>query len=420
MIDDAQDGDGEFYTRPGYGTAKVDGNTSRGGKMAERVTIGMTGCGGMMGAHERGFRELWDKGIRNFEIVATCDLVKSLAEKMADQVGGWQGKRPRVYSDVETVLKSEPDMMAVDVVTVHRAHHSVVVPCFEAGKHVTVEKPLAITLRAGKLMLDAAEKAGKVFQVAENYRRSTENRAIKWAIDSGMIGKLRMIYWVDVEERLWYWTWRDHRDQAGGGWPLDGGVHFADLFRYHVGDPESLYCTVRTYNPFRYKDTDNLTGPIPVDVEDTTLAVLHFADGVTGSWTYTLSGPGDKWGHRAVYGEHGSLTWGSGFKSRKTSMTMEELIAEHHRAIGPDGVEKLFPRGIQDTIATELNEFVEAVLHGTPVEITGWEGYKDQAISMALYESDAAGRPVLLSDVEALRLEAYQGRLNADLEGLTQ
>jgi hypothetical protein len=39
---------------------------------------------------------------------------------------------------------------------------------------------------------------------------------------------------------------------------------------------------------------------------------------------------------------------------------------------------------------------------------------------MALYESDAAGRPVLLSDVEALRLEAYQGRLNADLEGLTQ
>jgi len=111
LIDDAQDGDGEFYTRPGYGTAKVDGNTSRGGKMAERVTIGMTGCGGMMGAHERGFRELWDKGIRNFEIVATCDLVKSLAEKMADQVGGWQGKRPRVYSDVETMLKSEPDMM---------------------------------------------------------------------------------------------------------------------------------------------------------------------------------------------------------------------------------------------------------------------------------------------------------------------
>jgi predicted dehydrogenase len=344
--------------------------------------------------------------------------VESLAVKMADEISSWQGKRPRVYTDVEAMLKAESDMMAVDIVTLHRSHHTVALPCFEAGKHVTIEKPLAITLRAGKLMLDAAAKTGKVFQVAENYRRSTENRAIKWAIDSGMIGKLRMIYWVDVEERLWYWTWRDHRDQAGGGWPLDGGVHFADLFRYHVGDPESLYCAVRTYNPLRYKDTENLTGTIPVDVEDTTLAVIQFAGGVTGSWTYTLSAPGDKWGHRAVYGEHGSLTWGAGFKSRKSVLTMEELIAEHHRAIGPDGVEKLFPRGIEDTIATELYEFTQAVLHGTPVEITGLEGFKDQAISMALYESDELNRPVSLAEVESLKAEAYQKRINAELEGV--
>jgi predicted dehydrogenase len=97
---------------------------------------------------------------------------------------------------------------------------------------------------------------------------------------------------------------------------------------------------------------------------------------------------------------------------------MEELIAEHHRAIGPDGVEKLFPRGIEDTIATELYEFTQAVLHGTPVEITGLEGFKDQAISMALYESDELNRPVSLAEVESLKAEAYQKRINAELEGV--
>jgi len=386
--------------------------------MSGPVTIGMIGCGGMAGAHERGFKELWEKNLRTFEIVATCDLDESRAAKMADQIASWQGKRPRVYTDVETLLRKERDMMALDIVTVHRSHHVITAPCFAEKKHVTIEKPLAITLRAGKKMLADAKKAGTVFQVAENYRRSEENRAIKWAIESGIIGKLRQIYWVDVEERLWYWAWRDHRREAGGGWVLDGGVHFADLFRYNIGHPETIYCSVRTFNPVRYQDTENLTGPIDVDVEDTTLGVVNFPNGVVGSWTYTLAAPGDKWNHHAVYGDRGSLTWGVGFKGRKTSLTMQELIAEHHKAIGKDGVEKLFPRGITDTVATELYEFTQAVLHGSPVEIDGMEGYKAEAISMALYESNELGRLVSLADVESLKVETYQSRINRDLEGL--
>ena len=386
--------------------------------MAERTSIGLIGCGGMMGAHERGFKILHEKGIDTFDIVATCDVRKEAAEKMADAVAQWQGRKPKVYTDVETMLREQDNMQAVDIVTTHRAHHVVAEACFAAGKHVTIEKPLAITLRAGKQMLAQAEKAGTVFQVAENYRRDLENRAFKWATEQGMIGDIKMIYWIDVEERLWYWQWRDHVDIAGGGWPLDGGVHFADLFRYHIGDPESMYAGVRTYNPKRYKEPEKMAGPIDVTVEDTTLAVVNFPNDVIGQWTYTLAAPGFKFSNRALYGDKGALVWREGFRSRTESMTLQQLIDLHWKSICDEEREKLFPRGITDTIATELNEFVEAVQGRGEVEMTGIEGYRDEVICMMLYESQALGRAVTFDEVANLEAEAYQNTINRDLEGL--
>jgi predicted dehydrogenase len=386
--------------------------------MAEKVTLGFIGCGGMAGAHVAGLKILWDAGLRDFEVVATCDIEQAKAQQFSDDIAEWQGTTPRVYADYEVMLKNESDMMAVDIVTLHRNHHIITNACFEAGKHVTIEKPIAITLRAGKKMLDDNAKAGTVFQVAENYRRDEPSRAIKWAVTSGLIGDLRQIYWMDVEERLWYWTWRDHVMQAGGGWPLDGGVHFADLFTYHVGYPETIYSAVRTYNPKRYTDPENMQGPIDVDVEDTTLAILTFPNGVVGQWTYSLAAPGTKFSQRVLYGDDGSIDFHNGYKSRKEEWTMEQLVARHHEAIGPDEMEKLFPRGIKDTIATELHEFFQAVLTGGTVEVDGLQGFRAEAISISLYESQELGRPVTLKEMENLELETYQNRINDGLEGL--
>lgn len=383
--------------------------------MSERVRIGMVGCGGMAGAHRKGYQTLWEHGLRTFEVIAACDMDEGRAVKMADDVAAFQGKRPVVYADVEKMLSAEKTLTAVDIGATHRAHHTLAVACLEAGKHVTIEKPLAITLRAGKMIVEAAERAGVVLQVAENYRRSPEQRAIRWALRSGRIGKIRMIYWIDVGERLWYWTWREHRDQAGGGWSLDGGVHFADLFRYHVGNVRSLYAAVKAYHPIRYRNREPLEDPVEVDVEDTTIAVLHFDDDVLGQWTSTSAAPGFPFNQRVVYGEAGSIRWGEGLQSRTERLTMEQLVQEHQASLSEEEKERLFPRGITETVATELKEFVDAVLYGTPVETDGVEGYKAEAISIALYESAWSGKPVDLADVEALRVEGYQAEINRGL-----
>jgi predicted dehydrogenase len=383
--------------------------------MSDILTIGFVGCGGMMDAHAGGLKKLWEKDIRHFRVTAACDIDPARAERMADQIAAWQGTKPTVYTDTTDMLSKENNLDAVDLSLVHRVHHSVAVQCIQAGKHVTAEKPLAITLRAGKLIMDSANKSGKVFQVAENYRKAPVERAFNWLLKQGRIGNTRMVFWVDVTERLWHWGWRDDIDQSGGGWSMDGGVHFADLFRYHIGEIEELYCVSKSYTPNRYTSAETMDKPIPTSTEDTTMAVLKFANGVTGQWTSTLAAPGSKSTFRAIYGENGSLRWDEGLQTRTESMPVHQIVNEYMASLSEDERERLFPRGVVDTIAIELKEFIDASLYGTPIEMTALEGYKDEAISLALYESSALGAPVKMSDVESLALETYQSRFNKSL-----
>lgn len=384
--------------------------------MSETLNIAMIGCGGMMGAHARGLQALWEAGYREANIVACCDVVEEKAAAMADTVAEFQGTKPFVYADLEKLLADDPDVQAVDMSLVHRDHHRLAIPAIEAGWHVIVEKPLAITMRAGRMILDAAEKAGNVLAVAENYRRTPENRAIRWAIEQGRIGEVRMIFWIDIRERTFYWGWREHKDQAGGGWPLDGGVHFADLFRYHVGPVRSVSALVRSYFPIRYDGGEHEDGtPVEVDVEDTTLANMTFDGGVTGSWISTTAAPGMDHGKRAVYGSEGCLDLGSGLHTRTLEVSLEELRQEYMAQLDEEEQERLFPHGVTDTVAQELAEFTRACLYGTPVETDGLEGYKAEAICFALYESQALGRPVTTEEIENLEVEEYQRELNEGL-----
>jgi predicted dehydrogenase len=136
--------------------------------MPDKLTLALIGCGGMMGAHVEGYRELYNAGLKDFEIIACCDVDGARAAGMADSIAGFQGRKPAIFDSVEALLAGEPGLMACDISVVHRNHHIAALPCFEAGKHVTIEKPLGFTMRTGKMMLDAAAKAGTVFQVAEN------------------------------------------------------------------------------------------------------------------------------------------------------------------------------------------------------------------------------------------------------------
>jgi predicted dehydrogenase len=387
-------------------------------KMCEPVQIGLVGCGGMMGEHVKGFRELWEHDLRGFRIAACCDPDRNRAENLAARSEEFQGEKPNVYVHLGEMLDKEPDLAAVDISTEHRSHHTVACECLEAGKHVTIEKPLAITIRAAHRMIDTAKGKNLILHTAENYRRAHGERAINWAIKLGRIGNLRMIYWIDVHERLNPWGWRDDLETAGGGWSMDGGVHFADLFRYHVGEVEEMTAYSRNLHPYRYRDGEKMQEPQPATVEDTTMALLQFENGVIGQWTSTTAAPKNPFSARVVYGESGSIDWHAGLESRTEKRTIDELVEQYLAGLSDEEKERLFPGGITAPVASvafELQEFVEAISKGGEIEIDGVEGMKDLALSLAIYESEVSGGPVKIADIESGKVAEHQKRFDEAL-----
>ena len=379
--------------------------------MVERlVKIGLIGCGGISKAHVNGYKELYSKGFRAFSIRACCDVSSAAAEERAREVGSFQGSKPNVYSSFETMLKEE-ELDAVDICLPHSLHHSVAIRCMEERLHVIIEKPLAITMRAARRIIEAAERSGLVLAVAENYRFSPSNRAIRWVVEQGLIGEPRMIVWQSASWQPKPWGWRSDKYAAGGSWVFDGGVHFADLDRYHTRrEPVEVYAVTETFEPVKEG--------VRVTVDDMAMAIIKYEGQLYAQWLWTVAAPGRQLGMRVIYGSKGAVD-GSALwiqeGDRVRESRMDEVIGHMMASLSPEKRDRLFPRGITDTFALELYDFYCSVAYGRRPEVDGWEAYRDMAVPLGLYESAVLGAPVKVRDVLELRIEAYQGDINDKL-----
>ena len=146
------------------------------------------------------------------------------------------------------------------------------------------------------------------------------------------------------------------------------------------------------------------------------VAILQFENSpAVGNWLLTSQARGKQWSTRVLHGSEGALDWREGLFCGDLHVPRDKLEAEFMEALDEETRERYFPRGITDTVAHELKEFIDAVLYDAPMETDGLEGYKAEAVCLAAYESASAGRPVRVAEVEELAIEHYQGPINEAL-----
>jgi len=223
------------------------------------VRMGHIGVGGMGGGHFGGY-------CRNdrYPSVAICDV----DERFRASRGKQCKRKADLYVDFRRLCDRE-DIDAVIIATPDHWHALPAIYAMQSGKDVYCEKPLSLTVRQGRAMVNAARRYGRVFQVGSQQRSSGEFRKAVQLVRAGRIGKVHSVYvnvggpshewylpaepvpdWMDwnmwlgpapfrpYNRRCHPGSWRGCRDYSGGGC-TDWGAHHMDIALWGIGKEHS-------------------------------------------------------------------------------------------------------------------------------------------------------------------------------------
>jgi predicted dehydrogenase len=283
---------------------------------------------------------------------------------------------------------------AVCVCTPSGVHAEQAIAAASAGKHVLVEKPMALSLAEADAMIAACERAGVHLGVVLQRRFDPIYERMHGAIAAGNLGDLSLgvVVLPYYRPQAYYEAadWRGTWALDGGGVLMNQGVHLVDLLVWFMGDPTAVQARAATLHR-------------EIVAEDTLAAVLQFGNGALATITATTTAwPG--FPHRVeVYGSAGGIQIeGESARQWRSAVAKERHPEQSARHSLPATGTASDPRGISlDGHVAVLSDFLRALQTGRPPRIDGIEGRRSLAAVLAIY--DAAGLPVVP--------EAVTGRL---------
>jgi predicted dehydrogenase len=295
-------------------------------------------------------------------------------------------------------MLAAPGVDVVSVLTPSGGHAAQTVVAARAGKHVVVEKPMALRLADADAMIRACDLARvKLFVIKQN-RFNTPVVAARAALEAGRFGKL-VLGTVRVR-----WT----RDQAyydqdawRGTWAQDGGVlsnqasHHIDLLEWFMGDVVSVHARA-------------ITALVRIEAEDTCVATLKFSNGALGIIEATTAArPKDLEGSLSILGETGAVEIGGFAVNRIKTWQFSDPEPQDAEMIAQASVDPPTVYGFGHQAYYE--HVIDCLQHDRAALVHGLEGRRSLELITALYESIETGREV------ALRFEPRLSRLGATL-----
>jgi predicted dehydrogenase len=316
--------------------------------------------------------------IRGAKLVAVCDPDRARADAIAAKFG------VPAHDDMDGFL-ARKDIDAVAVLTPSGLHPQHVIACARAGKHVVVEKPMALRLQDADDMIRACDEAGvKLFIVKQN-RFNVPVVKAREALDAGRFGKLILgtvrVRWC--RDQAYY-----DQDAWRGTWAYDGGVltnqasHHVDMLEWFFGDVVSVHARA-------------ITALAKIETEDTAVATLKFRNGALGIIEATTAArPTDVEGSLSILGEKGMVEI-AGFAVNQIRhwRFVDEIPADKEViekfSVNPPNV---YGFGHQ----AYYQHVVDCLANQSAALVDGLEGRKSLELITALYESIETGEEVTL------------------------
>ncbi len=330
------------------------------------IGIGIIGCGLMGYRHSMAV-----KALRGAKVTAVTDIMPAAAEKLAGKIGA------AAVSSHQDLLK-RPDVDAVVIAVSDDAHLVVTLDAVAAGKHILLEKPLAMSLDEGRRILEAAENmTGRVFMVGHLLRFDPRFDGAAEALRRGDIGDI-----VHVATRRNSSILGPQRYGRHVRLPFHVSVHDADLLRFITGLTVTQVYAQATSRVLKKEGQ-----------YDSLLAVLNLSGGAIASmeacWVLPPCYRAGLDGFVEVIGTRGVIY----VETLQQGLTIVDDTGPYY----PDTMRYQERDGQGGGLVREqMQHFIDCIDHVRTPRVTVRDGYEAIRISQALQDSIEAGRPVPL------------------------
>lgn len=344
--------------------------------MPDKIKWGVIGSGGI--ARRRTIPE----GITqadNAELAVVYDIHAQINAEVAKEF------QVHAAGGLQEVWDSDID--AVYIATPANVHCEQVLAAAKVGKHILCEKPLGMTVREAKQMIDVCQQNGVTLGTAFMMRFQTQHQEALKMIESGRLGQLT---YGRAQLSCWYppieGAWRQNPVQGGGGSLMDMGGHCIDLLEMFLAEVKKVSCfTNRTVHNY--------------ESEDSAVVTLFFENGALATVDTLFCIPDNSSKNvLEIYGSKGSIlaknTIGQGDKGEMIAFLEAEdagYDANQSREVAEGIIIAPEPKNIY---RSEIQEFSQAIIEGREPSNNAKLGLHSQKVLTACYKSAKTGKEV--------------------------
>lgn len=330
------------------------------------LKIALVGCGRIAKRHSEllGYNQ-----IKGASLAAVCDIDIEKAKKIGKQF------QVPYYTDMDEMMTKENiDVVAILTESGNHAQHTIRLAKY--GKHIIVEKPMALTIDDADDMILACQNNGCLLFVVKQNRFNVPVQKLKEAVDQGRFGKLFMatvrVRWCRPQAYYDQAPWR-------GTWKMDGGVltnqasHHIDLLEYMMGRVDAVYAK-------------GINALADIEAEDTAAVILKFRNGGIGIVeATTATRPRDLEGSLSVLGEKGSVEIGGFAVNKMLHWEFQDKLPEDDDVMEKYSVNPPNVYGFGHQAYYE--HVVNCILNKQQPMVGGMEGRRLVELLSAIYES---------------------------------